>query len=81
MVTAPFAADVSVHIHTWYGVDLGVLDSTHDSAWCTTRAGRLTCLTHLPILEAQLAGRWTVIATKRSGPAATVTIAIIFLKP
>jgi hypothetical protein len=57
------------------------LDSTHDTGSCQAHGARSTCLSHLPILEAQLAGRWTVIATKRSGPAATVRIAITFYKP
>jgi hypothetical protein len=81
LITAPVAADVAVHIHTWYGVDLGVLDTTHDSAWCRTHGESSTCLSRLPILEAQLARRWTVIATKRSGPAATVNVAITFTNP
>jgi hypothetical protein len=80
-VAAPAAADVGVNIRTWYGVDLQVLTSTHDAESCKTGARRSTCFTRFPFLEAQRAGRWTVIATKRSGPPAVVHIAITFNKP
>jgi hypothetical protein len=81
VVTAPAAADIAVSIHTWYGAELGVLTSTHDAESCKTSAGRATCFTRFPVLEAQRAGRWTVTATKRSGPPAIVHIAITFDKP
>jgi hypothetical protein len=80
VAAAPAAADVAVNIHTWYGADLGVLTSTHDAEWCKPSRTRSTCVLPFPVLEAQRAGRWTVVATKRSGPSATVHIAITFTK-
>jgi hypothetical protein len=80
VAAAPATADVAVKIHTWYGADLQVLTSTHDAEWCTPSATRSTCVLPFPLLEAQQAGRWTVIATKPSGPSATVHIVITFNK-
>jgi hypothetical protein len=44
------------------------------------RGTRSTCVLPFPLLEAQRAGHWTVIATK-SGPSATVHVAITFNEP
>ena len=81
-VTAPASADVGVSIRTWYGaVFPSILTSTHDPASCRTRGSQDVCFERFPLLEAQRAGTWTVVASKRSGPAATVRVAIVFVKP
>lgn len=78
---APAAADVAVRMHTWYGADLGVADSTKYDQSCTMTGERSVCELLFPELEAQRAGPWTVIATKRSRPAATVRITVTFSRP
>lgn len=78
-IVAPARANVAVRIHTWYGVDLGIEDSTiKDKASCVLKGKRSVCDLLFPQLEAQRAGSWTVIATDRSRSAATVRIAVTF---
>jgi hypothetical protein len=77
-VVAPASADIGVRIRTWYGQALRVLDSTRDRGSCRVRRKRSVCSLAFPRLEAQRAGCWTVIATKRSRPPALVRIAVIF---
>ncbi len=77
-VIAPASADVAVNIDTWYGAILSILDSTRDRGVCTRRGSQDTCFERFPLLEAQLAGTWTVIASKRSEPAATVRVTVTF---
>jgi hypothetical protein len=77
-IVAPARAAVAVRIHTWYGVDLGVIDSTNGKPWCAVRGKRSVCVLPFPLLEAQRAGPWTVIATKRSRAPANVRIAVTF---
>jgi len=77
-VGAPAAADVGVRIRTWYGVPLRILNSTHNPDRCRSAGGRSSCYVPFPLLEAQRAGRWTVIASKRSRHPADVAITITF---
>jgi hypothetical protein len=78
--TAPASAGIGVRIDTWYGVELGVLDP-HQRDSCRVSANRSVCFLRFPLLEAQRAGRWTVIASKQTGSAATLGISITFHKP
>jgi hypothetical protein len=81
-VTAPASAQISVNARTWYGAILGILVSTRDlSEWCKSRGSQDVCFERFPLLPAQRAGTWTIVASKRSKPAATVRIAITFAKP
>ena len=80
-VTAPASADISVNISTWYGAILTILDSTRDKEACSRRGAEDICVDRFPFLPAQRAGTWTVIASKRSGPAAVVHATVTFLKP
>jgi len=81
-VTAPTSIDVGVSIRTWYGaVFPSILDSSHDLSACQVRRSEDICFEMFPFLPAQDAGRWTVVAAKRSGPAATIRIAITFVTP
>jgi len=81
-VTAPVSVDVSVSIRTWYGAILpSILDSSHDAGSCQARGSEDVCFERFPFLPAQRAGRWTVVAAKPSGPAATIRIVITFVKP
>lgn len=81
-VIAPASADIGVSIHTWYGAILpSILDSTHDQAWCRVHGLQETCFEQFPLLPAQRAGTWTVVASKRSEPAAKVRVAVVFAKP
>lgn len=77
-ITAPARVNVAVRIHTWYGVELGVEDSTHDAQWCKVTGAQATCSLLFPELEAQRPGPWRVIASKRVGPAAVVRISVTF---
>ncbi len=78
-VIAPASADVGVSIRTWYGAIFpSILTSMHDPGSCRTRGSQDMCFERFPRLEAQRAGTWTVVASKRSGPAATVRVAIVF---
>jgi hypothetical protein len=81
-VTAPAAADVSVNAHTWYGATLGILSSTRNlQEWCHRRGAQNVCVEQFPLLPAQRAGSWTIVAAKRSAPAAAVHVAITFARP
>ena len=81
-VTAPVSVDVGVGITTWYGAIFpSILDSSHDAGSCQVRRSEDVCFEMFPSLPAQRAGRWTVVAAKRSGPAATIRIVITFVKP
>jgi hypothetical protein len=80
-VTAPASASVAVNMRTWYGTTLTILDSTHDRAWCRRRGSQAICFLPFPFLPAQLAGTWTVVASKQSGPPATVRVVVTFAKP
>jgi hypothetical protein len=73
---------VAVSIHTWYGaVFPSILGSSHQSGACGLRGPEDICFELFPVLPAQRAGAWTVVAAKQSGPAATVRIVITFAKP
>lgn len=81
-VTAPASVDVGVSIRTWYGAIFpGILTSSHQPHACTLRGSHDVCSEPFPLLPAQRAGKWTVVAAKESGPAATVRIVITFTKP
>jgi hypothetical protein len=81
-VIAPASAEVGVSIRTWYGAIFpSILTSTHDPASCRAHGSQDVCFERFPLLEAQRAGTWTVVASKRSGPAVTVRVAIVFAKP
>lgn len=81
-VMAPVSVDVGVSIRTWYGAILpSILDSSHDTSPCQARGSEDVCFERFPFLPAQHAGRWTVVAAKRSGPAARIRIVITFVKP
>ena len=81
-VSAPASIDVAVSIHTWYGAAFpSILSSSHQSDVCRLRGSQDVCFELLPLLPAQRAGAWTVVASKQSGPATTVRIVITFAKP
>jgi hypothetical protein len=73
---------VSVNARTWYGATLGILVSTRDlQGSCTRKNSQDVCSERFPLLPAQRAGNWTIVAAKRSMPAATVRVAITFARP
>jgi hypothetical protein len=80
-VAAPASVDVAVTISTWYGALLSILGSTHQPGSCRHQGTQHACLERFPFLPAQLAGTWTVVASKRLGPAATVRITVTFARP
>jgi hypothetical protein len=81
-VRAPASVDVGLSIRTWYGAILpSILGSSHEAGSCQLRGDEEVCFERFPFLPAQRAGRWTVVAAKRSGPAATIRIVITFVMP
>ena len=81
-VSAPVSVDVAVRIDTWYGAEFpSILGSSHQPDWCKRRGSEDVCFEHFPLLPAQRAGAWAVVAAKPSGPATTVRIVITFAKP
>lgn len=80
-VTAPASATVGLHIRTWYGDVFSVLSSTNERASCRASGLNDICTLGFPLLPAQRAGVWTVVATKRSGPAARAHVTVTFVKP
>jgi hypothetical protein len=82
IVTAPVSVNIGVSIRTWYGAIFpSILVSSHEAGLCKARDSKDVCSELFPLLPAQRAGIWTVVAAKQSGPSATVRIAITFVKP
>jgi hypothetical protein len=79
-VGAPVTSTIGVHIRTWYGERLSVLASSHGEG-CRPRGSMDVCVLRFPLLAAERAGAWRMIATKRSGPAADVRISVTFTRP
>jgi hypothetical protein len=88
----PAAAHVVVQFRTWYGAALDVLDyrpgeqtesSTvnNSDTGCKLAKSRVLCVQHYPLLEAQKAGAWTVVVSKRSVPPAAVRVVVTFHNP
>ena len=81
-VSAPVSANVTVNARKWYGTMLSILISTRDlGESCKRQGSQNVCFERFPLLPAQRAGTWTVVASKRSEPAATVRVAVTFAKP
>jgi len=82
-VSAPVSANVSLNARTSSGVMLGLVSSTRDyqDYSCKRHGSQNHCLAHFPVLPAQQGGRWTLLVSKRSNPAATVRVVITFAKP
>ena len=81
-VSAPASVDVAVRIDTWYGAEFpSILVSSHQADSCKLRGSQDVCFERFPLLPAQRAGAWTVVAAKPSGPATTVHVVITFAKP
>ena len=72
------SARLTIDIRTWYGQVLHVLRAASMEAWCHEQGRKARCLIPLPILEAQRAGRWTVIVRKRSQAAVTAEVSVAF---
>ncbi len=79
-LSAPATSTIGAHIRTWYGQRLSVLASSHGEG-CRPRESMDVCVLRFPLLAAERAGAWRMIATKRSGPAADVRISVTFTRP
>jgi len=79
-ISAPARLNVAVWLRTSYGTVLGVTTTTKNRQGCQPFQSQEHCVFRFPILEAQPAGRWTVFASKRSGPAAFVRITVTFAR-
>jgi hypothetical protein len=78
---APVGVAFSVNVRTWYGAVLSIYDTADVGSGCRVTAGVRSCLGRFPLLPAQRAGAWSVVVSKRSSPAATVAVAVTFVKP
>lgn len=82
-VRAPASANVSLNARTSNGVILGLLSSTrnHQDYSCKHQGSQIVCVGRFPRLPAQRGGTWTLLASKRSDPAATIRVVVTFAKP
>jgi hypothetical protein len=80
-IGAPAGADFEVDAQNANGEWLHLLETTHQREACAITGARLRCFQRFAIGTNQKPGRWTIIATKRTGPAATTRIQITFHRP
>jgi hypothetical protein len=80
-ISAPASAGLEVDALKSNGERLHVLEATHGREGCAVSGTRLHCFLRFAVGANQTPGRWTVIAKKRTGPAATVRIQITFYSP
>ncbi len=86
----PKSADIEVQIHTWHGAVLDIFEykpgasreraSAGSQDSCAVVGSRLKCIQRYLLLASEKPGGWTVAVSKRSVPAATVRIAVLFHK-
>jgi hypothetical protein len=77
-ISAPAGADFEVDALKSDGERLYLLETTHQREACATTGTRLHCFQRFAVGANQTPGRWTVIAKKHSGSAATTRIQITF---
>jgi hypothetical protein len=82
-ISAPTSANVSLNALTPNGATLRLISSTRDRQdySCRHQGSQNVCLGRFPLLPAQRGGIWTLLASKRSDPAATVRVVITFARP
>jgi hypothetical protein len=82
-ISAPASANVRLNARTSNGAILGLIGSTRDyqDYSCRHQGSQIVCLGRFPLLPAQHGGTWTLLASKRSDPAATARVVITFAKP
>ena len=77
-ISAPASVDFEVDALKSDGERLSLLETTHEREACAITGTRLHCFLRFAIGANQTSGRWTVIAKKRTEPAATVRIGVTF---
>ena len=77
-ISAPASADFEVNALKSDGERLSLLETTHQRQACAITGTRLHCRMRFAIGANQTPGRWTVIAKKRTEPAAAVRIGVTF---
>jgi hypothetical protein len=77
----PTTASLALSIRTYYGAVFSLFDTREHREHCTVRGARLECALRYPVLPAQKAGRWSVVALKRSTSPVTVHVAVTFYRP
>jgi hypothetical protein len=80
-ISAPASADFEVGALKSDGERLAILETTHQREACAVTGARLHCFLRFAIGANQTPGPWTVIATKRTGPAIAMRIQITFYRP
>lgn len=77
-ISAPASADFEVDGLKSDGERLSLLETTHQREACATTGTRLNCFQRFAVGANQAPGTWTVIARKRTEPAAAVRIGVTF---
>ena len=80
-ITAPASADFEVDALKSDGESLHLLETTHQREACAISGTRSHCFLRFAIGANHTPGTWTVIAKKRTGPAATIRVQITFYRP
>lgn len=80
-VSAPSSANFAVDALKADGERLHLLETTHQPETCATAGPRVHCFLRFAVGANQTAETWTVIAKKRTGPATTIRIQIMFYSP
>jgi hypothetical protein len=80
-ISAPAGADFEVDALKSDGESLHLLETTHQREACSVSGTRSHCFMRFAIGANQTPGTWTVIATKRTGAAATMRVQITFYRP
>jgi hypothetical protein len=80
-IDAPTRADFKLVALKSDGESLRLLETTRRREGCASTRTHLHCFLPFAIGANQTPGRWTIIATKRTGPATTVRIQITFYSP
>jgi hypothetical protein len=80
-VSAPAKADLSVEALKPDGERLYLLETTRQRYPCAVTGGRSHCFLRFAIGANLAPGTWTIIATKRTEPAATARIQVTFHRP
>jgi len=74
------SADVEVDALKSDGEGLHLLQTTHQQGACAITGARSHCFLRFAVGANQTPGTWTVIAKKRSGPAAAMRVQITFYR-
>ena len=76
----PTSSNVSVRIETTPGRYLSMFASRTSRESCSAKSSSSAeCFGRYPLLASEPGGKWTVVVSKRSGPASTADVAVAFV--